>query len=236
MATDKKSNIPFDKDHSSKYDGQWAKLSPVSDALHLLTRVVLSELPDDAHILSVGAGTGAEIFGLAHHYPGWRFTAVDPSEPMLEICRRKAQEQGIASRCTFHVGYLSSLATSEKFDAATCVLVSHFLTDRNERQALFEEIGARLVPNGLLVNAELSSDMTSPEYDSLLPVWLRMMRNAAGLPADQVEKMGSSLGVDVAVLPPKDIETIIKSSGFSTPTLMFQSLLIHAWYSQLAAS
>jgi tRNA (cmo5U34)-methyltransferase len=86
------------------------------------------------------------MFDLARHYPGWRFTAVDPSAPMLEICSRKAQEQGIAPRCFFHADYLSSLSTPDRFDAATCFLVSHFLTDRDERQALFTESGIQNLP------------------------------------------------------------------------------------------
>ncbi|WP_232288441.1 class I SAM-dependent methyltransferase [Anaeromyxobacter sp. K] len=60
------------------------------DALHLVTRLALGELPAQARILCVGAGTGAELLSLAAAFPGWRFTAVDPSEPMLRRCRARA--------------------------------------------------------------------------------------------------------------------------------------------------
>lgn len=236
MKTPKK-NMVFDEDCSKKYDKYWVKLSAMKEALHLLTQVVLSELPRDAHILCIGAGTGEEIFGLGRHHPHWRFTAVDTSRHMLEICQRKAREQGIASRCTFHADHLSSLSTSDKFDAATCFLVSHFLTDRDERQALFTEIGSRLVPNGRLVTADFSGDTTSPGFNSLLSLWLRMMRYA-GLPEDEIEGMRSSifsLDGDVSILPPKDIETMINAGGFGKSTLFFQSILVHAWCSTLAA-
>jgi tRNA (cmo5U34)-methyltransferase len=57
MSTEKK-NLVFDEDCSKNYDRYWVKLSAMNDALYLPTRVILSGLPGDAHILCVGAGTG----------------------------------------------------------------------------------------------------------------------------------------------------------------------------------
>jgi tRNA (cmo5U34)-methyltransferase len=79
----------FDKHSAATYDRHWVKLSALKDVLHLFTRIVLSELPEDARILCVGAGTGEDIFGLAHHYPQWRFTAVDPSVLMITLSRTR---------------------------------------------------------------------------------------------------------------------------------------------------
>ena len=90
----------FDKQASS-YDQQWSKMSPINSALHLLMSAVLSELPPTANILCVGAGTGAEILYLAEKFPGWHFTAVEPSTAMLDICRHRTEEHGISSRCVF---------------------------------------------------------------------------------------------------------------------------------------
>ncbi len=45
--------IVFDKERASTYDKRVAKLAPLHDALHLLTRLILSELPADARILCV---------------------------------------------------------------------------------------------------------------------------------------------------------------------------------------
>jgi tRNA (cmo5U34)-methyltransferase len=53
-------SLLFDKQASS-YDQQWSKMAPINDALHLLMSTALSELPPQANILCVGAGTGAEI-------------------------------------------------------------------------------------------------------------------------------------------------------------------------------
>lgn len=225
----------FDKDCSENYDQYWTKLSVLNDALHLLTRIIFSELPEDAHILCVGAGTGEDILGLAGENPGWRFTAVDPSVAMLEMCKDKLQKEGIASRCIFHADYLESLPEKVRFNGATSFLVSHFFTDPDKRRALFQGIGSRLVRGGLLVTADFSADITDPDFGSLLELWLSMMRYA-NLADDEIEGMrlslSSSNGAEISLLPPLKIEEIINSVGFSRPNLFFKSALIHAWYSR----
>jgi tRNA (cmo5U34)-methyltransferase len=223
--------IVFDQERASSYDEKFAALAPIRDALHLLIRVILSELPADAHVLCVGAGTGLELIYLAQNFPQWRFTAVEPAAPMLDICRQKTEECGITSRCTFHEGYLDTLPTSDSFHAATCLLVSHFIMQPDERSNLFRQIAARLYPNGHLVSADLACDMNTSEYQSLLEVWLRMLKYAE-VPAEEVENLHASYGRDVALLSPQKVESIITKGGFELPVLFFQTLLIRAWYSK----
>ena len=98
----------FDQQAAS-YDVQWAKTAAIKDCLYLLLESLFAELPADARILCVGVGTGAELAHLARKNPAWRFTAVEPSGPMLDGCRQRAEEDGFTSRCYFHEGYLDSL-------------------------------------------------------------------------------------------------------------------------------
>src|SRR5690606_6598619 len=98
----------FDQ-QAAGYDKQWAKLSPIRDGLHFLLESVFADLPTDARVLCVGVGTGAELAHLAKTFPLWSFTALDPSSAMIEQCRKRAEKEGFASRCRFHVGYVDSL-------------------------------------------------------------------------------------------------------------------------------
>jgi tRNA (cmo5U34)-methyltransferase len=227
------SPVAFDQAHAATYDQRFAKLAPLRDALHLLISAVLADLPAEARILCVGAGTGHELIYLALKFPQWRFTVVEPSAPMLEVCRRKANECGIALRCVFHEGYLDSLPVSPAFDAATSLLVSQFILTAEARVSFFHNIASRLRPGGYLVSADLASDTGSATYQSLLEVWIRLMRET-GSPPEQLEKLRMTYGRDVSVLPLQQVSALIAAGGFETPVLFLQTCLIHAWYAQRA--
>jgi tRNA (cmo5U34)-methyltransferase len=233
MAQD--SPVAFDQAHAATYDQRFAKLAPMRDALHLLVSAVLGDLPVDARILCVGAGTGQELICLAQKFPQWRFAVLEPSAPMLEVCRRKAEQCGITPRCLFHEGYLDSLPASEAFHAATSLLVSQFILSVEERVRFFSMIAGRLRPGGYLVNADLASDTASSAYQSLLDVWLRLMRET-GSTREQLEHLRVAYGRDVAVLPAEQVSEIIVTAGFGTPVMFLQTGLIHAWYAQRAES
>ncbi len=93
------SPVVFDEQQAATYDERFARLAPLRDSLHLLAGLVFEPLPADAHVLCVGAGTGLELLALAQRFPRWRFTAAEPSGPMLAICRQRAEASGIAARC-----------------------------------------------------------------------------------------------------------------------------------------
>jgi tRNA (cmo5U34)-methyltransferase len=223
----------FDQQASS-YDERWAKTAPIRDALHFLLEAVFAELPADARILCVGAGTGEEIDYFARRFPRWTFTAVEPSGAMLDVCRGKAERGGFASRCHFHEGYLESLPVQDAFDAATCFLVSQFILEQEARADFFRAVAARLRPGGVLASSDLASQAGSSEYEALLHAWLNMML-AAGIPAAGLEQMRAAYTRDVAILPPARVASIIQSGGFDEPVKFYQAGLIHDWFSRRAS-
>ena len=216
----------FNQETATSYDVQRENLASIKSALHLCIRALLSKLPVDARILCVGAGTGSELIELARAFPHWTFTAVEPAPAMLDICRQRAEEKGILSRCTFHEGYLDSLPDPSPFDAATSILVSHFIVNPVDRTQFYAEIASRLRSGAYMVNADLTSDIASVAYKSLLDAWLNMHEQAA-MPVNV-----ASFGHEVTVLPREKTEAIIQSGGFGIPVLFFQTLLIHAWISR----
>ena len=48
----------FDQ-QAAGYDARWVRMAPIRDSLLFLIDTVFATLPDDAHVLCVGAGTGA---------------------------------------------------------------------------------------------------------------------------------------------------------------------------------
>lgn len=220
----------FDQQAAS-YDSQWAKTAPIRHCLHLLLDSMFSGLPAQARILCVGLGTGAELSHLALKNPLWHFTAVEPSSAMLEVCRQKAEQEGFASRCVFHQGYLETLPEQGLHDAATCFLVSQFFVDPQQRSAFFQQIADRLKAGALLASSDLASDTQSAEYEVLLRAWMNMM-SAADITPEAIERMRSAYSNDVGVLAPAKIASIIAAGGFELPVQFFQAGLIHAWVSK----
>lgn len=224
----------FDAQHAASYDDRWAPLAPLRDSLHLQMRFILQGLPAAARVLCVGVGTGAELLALARFFPGWRFTAVEPSAPMLDVCRRKAAEAGIADRCEFHACYLHELPPAEPFDAATTILVSQFITDRARRTEFFRNLARRLRPDGLLITADLTT-IAPGQHERLLTVWSQMMRHVGANEA-QIQALMTAYGRDVALLTAPVMEELLAEAGFVLPVRFSQSLLIHAWYAPVAPS
>lgn len=227
-----KNNNPFNKSHAASYDDQWRKLSPMMEGMHFLVRILLKDLPENANILCVGAGTGAEIMALAHTFPKWKFTAVEPAGAMLDECRNKIEKAGLSSRCYFHEGYLDTLPDLGKFDAATAILVSQFMIIEDDRINFFKEIYSRLVPGGYLVSADLATPETEALYDNLKNFWTKILM-FADFPEERAKLATSGWKTGVAVLKPYEVQTIISKAGFELPTLFYQTLFIHAWYSRM---
>lgn len=219
---------PFDAAHAEIYDTQFERLHAIKDLLHLLLRVQFAGLPADARILLAGAGTGAEARFLAPLFPGWRFTLVDPSEPMLAVARRHAEAEGFADRCTFHVGLVSSLPEAPHH-AATSILVSHFLTNADERRAFFGDIAARLLPGGLLFTADLCADRDDASFPPLMALWLGLTAHAGALADDGGEGYRAAFGRDFAAHGPVEVAALIRAAGFSAPVPCAQAALIRGW-------
>jgi len=221
----------FDQEKAASYDTRFAKLSPIGGALHLLAAGVLEELPGDARVLCVGAGTGAEILALGNRFPGWRFVAVEPSGAMLDLCRGKLAEAGVADRCEFHEGYLDSLPETKAFHAATSILVSHFLVDLDQRRKFFEEISERLVVGGMLVSVDLCGGENEEMDLRLFEVWKRLF-GISGMDGEQIAQFTAAYGRDVAVSSAGAIEELIASAGFEEPVAFFQAVLMRGWFAR----
>lgn len=223
----------FDEEHAARYDERFGRLAPMREALHFLAAMALQVLPADARVLCAGAGTGEELLALAARFPNWRFVAVDPSAPMLVRCRRRVEAAGFLDRCEFHEGFVSGLPVSRSFHAATSILVSQFLTDTSGRIGFFREIANRLLPGGRLITADLSTGAFPQQHDARVEIWRDMLRYSGAQPS-QIAEMLEAWRRDVAILPAAEIEALLVQAGFSTPVLISQSLLIHAWAAQRA--
>ena len=217
----------FDQ-QATGYEERQMKLAPVYEGIYFQLQWVFSGLPDNARILCVGSGVGTEISYLAKRFPNWRFIAVEPSGGMLDICRKRAEQEGFSSRCVFHEGYLDSLSGLEPCDGATCLMVSQFFLDKEDRVSFFQSIAKSLKHGGILVSSDLSEMVGSNEYSTLINLWAKML-HGSNVSSDTVDKIHSAWLKDVAILPPEEIKHLIHRGGFELAVQTYQACLVRAW-------
>lgn len=228
------SHEKFDPDRARDYAVQ-ARIGLAGyDACHDLSACILSAAlgaGGDRRILVVGAGgTAGEILATARLEPTWRFTAVDPSEPMLALARGNLQEAGLAERVSFVCDRLGALPGTEAFDGALMIGVLHHVPDDRDKAKLLSEIAARLVPSGSLVLAG-----NCRAYDSaplLQAAWANRWRLSGATEAEVKAKLDR---IKAGAVPPASEEAVaalLAEAGFAMPERFFSSLFWAGWHTR----
>jgi len=196
----------------------WADMMRMTDLL------LVEQAPDDANVLVVGAGGGLELKRLAEAHAGWRFVGVDPSNEMLKLAH--ATLGPLADRAELQEGYVDS-APEGPFDAATCLLVLHFVPV-DERRLLLAEVKRRLRPGAPFVVVHLSF----PQAPAERAVWLG--RYAAFIASSGVDMAKARAGAEavgerLSILSPHDDEVMLREAGFADVQLFYAGLAFRGW-------
>ena len=108
---------------ASGYAERTARLVPGLADLHRMSALLLAErVPEDGHVLVLGAGGGLELKAFAESQPHWRFTGVDPSPEMLELARATLSPLGSAWIFSRAMSMMRPWARSTgRFDSLLCI-------------------------------------------------------------------------------------------------------------------
>lgn len=193
------------------YDEHIRKLIPGYELIHLQVHALLKTyLPQQAHILVVGCGTGYELQYLAEQFPQWNFTAIDPAPNMIDKAKQHIDGLGLSSRIECIVGDTSILRNIDTtFDAALAILVSHFVPVESKLD-FFKDISNSLSNTGLCLSVELTQFENEQQLDSLKTLTLD-----SGLHEKQVEVMADRITQDFALIRPDEIIDLYKQAGFA---------------------
>ncbi|WP_346010376.1 class I SAM-dependent methyltransferase [Paenibacillus sp. SYP-B3998] len=181
-----------------------------------------------ADILIVGAGGGQECVALGASYGERTFTGVDPSARMLEIAARRVEEAGMKQQVTLIQGSIESLPCGRLYDAATCMLVLHFIRGMPAKRNMLHLIAERLKPGAPLFLASINGEPGTPAFDLQMLAWLKHMRDN-GVSPEETERYAASFGSAYDTIPAAQVLELLNEAGFEQATSFFGSYLIDAW-------
>ncbi|MEK3729229.1 MULTISPECIES: class I SAM-dependent methyltransferase [unclassified Lysinibacillus] len=220
--------MEFNNTLANEYEKGIRRTLPSYDAmLRLIQTFYHSTLPDKADMLIVGAGSGNEILQLADGRPDWSFTGIDPSESMLSIAKERLHT--LPNTLSFHQGtILGTQLPSIKYDAASCVLVLHFILGYEEKLSTLEEIARHLKPGAPFVLVSKYGQPGSLETELQFDLWRSYWLQHTKLSASDVAEMEKSIR-SLPFMREEDILTLLQKAGFTKPSRFFATTLFAGW-------
>ena len=188
-----------------------------------------ARLPKQARVLIVGAGTGMEISEFAPLNPGWSFCGVDPSADMLALARKKICEKNLTCEIELRKGYVDDIKEEEAFDAATCILVMHFLKDDGTKQKMLESICKRLKKGAPFVLIDGFGEPGSMDFEDIKMAW-KHYPIISGVPSETVENAFNEVIMKmIQFVPESRILELLETAGFTRVSKYYSGFLYGGW-------
>jgi tRNA (cmo5U34)-methyltransferase len=188
-----------------------------------------SLVKDDARLLIVGAGPGLEICTFGPHSPRWDMTGVDPSGEMLAIAKRKIDEKRLSNPINLFKGYVHDLPETPDYDAATCILVMHFLPDDGSKLRLLESIGRRLKSGSPFVLVDGFGVKGSDSFNRIVSAWKTFAKTQGVDPQMVEEGFSGQILKRLQFVPEKRIVALLEEAGFEKPSRFYTGFLYGGW-------
>ncbi|MFF2754629.1 class I SAM-dependent methyltransferase [Psychrobacillus sp. NPDC058041] len=221
--------MEFDAKLSKQYDSGIRRALPTYDTmLRLIQTFLRANTVENANILVVGAGGGNEVTSFSVNNPRWTFTGVDPSETMLAVAKDKCKEAGVSDRVELIQGTVEDVEGLTNFDAATCILVLHFIHSYEEKLKTLQEIHSRLKNGAPFVLISKYGDPTSPEFKERLKLWKSYWLDTTKLSVNEVKEMEQDI-LTLSYLPKEIIEQLLAEAGFNQVAMFFSTTLFGGW-------
>ena len=95
---------------------------------------------------------------------------------------------------------------------------------------MFLDFSRFLKKDGFLINAEISVDIKSSEFEQLIENW-KSVHALAGSSEEKLNDIPKVIKEELGVISPEETRKLIVKNGFKKPVNFFQSFLIRGWYS-----
>lgn len=216
--------IDFNGEWSNEYDDAAPKIIPAYSSIYELTQYLLRDrLDEDAKILVAGSGTGKEIIDYSLNNPHWCFTGFDPAKAMLAIATKKVAAASLENQISIIQGLIDDVEEKD-FNAATSILVMHFLADDGTKLNFLKGIADKLKPGAIFILVDLEGEVGSDEYTALNAAWKNQQIFTRG-ENDKVREEFIMREREVQFIPQTRIESLLKEVGFVKIHKFFKAYL-----------
>ena len=187
----------FDR-HARQWDELVRTLLPVPEYQEQL----LEMIPEGKTVVEIGLGTGGLLPSLSAKSA--KVIGVDHSPAMLDEARRRLTDRGV-SGVELRLGEMSHLPLPD--NSADCAVVNMVLHHAADPSAVLAEIHRILVPDGMLVLADLARHEREAAREQLADQWLGFGEEEligwvwkAGFEHAGIEKITGTEGMETVLL------------------------------------
>ena len=224
----------FDADFGARYDKFVRQAIFAYEPLFTMFLAMLERcLGETANLLVVGSGTGMELVTFARRMPQWTLTGVDPSEQMIRLAQSKLEVEHLSERVRLRRGTIDTLSMDEMYDAATLILVLHFLPDDGAKLALLQNILGRLKPGGSLILLDLGAKSSTASDSTLLAGW-KNFQILMGMEPGLVESVYQQASETQHFISEARLQELLAEAGFIHIERFYQAFLHTGWFAQRA--
>lgn len=219
----------FEGDRATQYDDNIPTWVPnYRFVQQSISAILKSYLPveEKKRLLIAGCGTGQEIAEIKQQIKGWNITGIDPSPQMIRLAQMKLAYWDNDPLLMLKTGVVGDLPLDQKYDAATLILVLHFIPDdEHGKIKLLRNIGERLHAGAPLI----ISDIYAPEDFEQQLQYFRQYMMAKGLDNQMVDEGLQHVQKDTHRLTTHRLGELLQEAGFHTPRMFSKAYYYGGW-------
>lgn len=177
---------------------------------------------ENKNLLVVGCGTGAEIERFVHAAEEWRITGIDPSPEMIS---QAVQNLKGLKDINLINGIIDDIGSSDKFGAATLLLVLHFMEDDGTKLSLLKNIAERLENNAPFVLLDITG--TKKQIKENLNILKLLLPD--NLNEENINNRLNRIENKLHAVSEERLSQLLMEAGFETPLRFFQNSIYMGW-------
>lgn len=215
----------FEGNRAERYDNFIPLVIPTyNQLLEYLPKMARAQQPygQRAKLLIAGCGTGNEVVAFAKESAAWDITACDPSPAMIDIATKKLCEY---PNVHLVASTVADIPSQEKFDAATLILVLHFLTDDGAKAELLKSIAHRLKDGAPFFLVDICG--TEKEIADNLPILRALLPMEWS--SEKIEEVLHNIQHNIHYTSEPRLEELLAEAGFENRVRFHQATVYKAW-------